>query len=190
MGLLLCSAEPATNTANVAVVRPLVTTRGTKSRKRHAQLKRLPRASPDGAVDEPRVGAAAEAGRGLPGGRGDVEHSGRGRGTLVTRVWGWCWWRSFLKPPGFRRISCDCSNNSPQHVKTPLPAIIGRGVSVFRVEVSTCGSVFFFETAENRFLLIASARHTLRVAVEKKSRLSKRPSVGRSRVEFPRGIRQ
>lgn len=50
------------------------------------------------------IGAGAEAGRGLPGGRGDVEHSGRGRGTLVTRVWGWCWWRSFLKPPKSRDI--------------------------------------------------------------------------------------
>lgn len=98
-GVLFSSAEPATNTANVTAARSLMTTRGTKARKRHAQLKRLSRTSPDGAggrpvgsaeVGEPGVGAGAEAGCGLPGGRGGVEHSGRGRGTPGARVWGWC----------------------------------------------------------------------------------------------------
>lgn len=48
-GVLFSSAEPATNTANVTAARSLMTTRGTKARKRHAQLKRLSRTSPDGA---------------------------------------------------------------------------------------------------------------------------------------------
>lgn len=51
------------------------------------------------------IGAGAEAGRGLPGECGGVEHSGRGRGTSATRGWGWCWWRSFLKPPHQSRHS-------------------------------------------------------------------------------------
>ena len=56
------------------------------------------------AVGETGVGAGAEAGRGLPGERGSVEHSGRGRGTPVARVWGWCWWRRFLKSPSSKNL--------------------------------------------------------------------------------------
>lgn len=38
-------------------------------------------------------------GRESRGERGGVEHSGGSRGTLGVKVWGWCRWGSFLKPP-------------------------------------------------------------------------------------------